>query len=53
MSSVGGGGGDGGGVRCQTFFFFFFQQVTSGIGHRVKYFFRVGNQYAECVKQQM
>ena len=28
------------------------QQTTSGIGHRVKYFFRVGNQYAECEKQQ-
>ena len=33
-----------------TFFFFFFfpvQQTTSGIDHRVKKFFRVGNQYAE------
>ena len=28
------------------------QQTTSEIGHRVKYFFRVGNQYAECEKQQ-
>ena len=28
------------------------QQTTRGIGHRVKYFFRVGNQYAECEKQQ-
>ena len=28
------------------------QQTTSGIGHRVKCFFRVGNQYAECEKQQ-
>ena len=28
------------------------QQTTSGIGHRVKRFFRVGNQYAECEKQQ-
>ena len=36
----------------QTFFFFPLQQTTSGIGHRVKYFFRVGNQYAECKKQQ-
>ena len=31
------------------------QQTTSGIGHRVKYcsFFRVGNQCAECEKQQL
>ena len=29
------------------------QQTTSGIGNRIKYFFRVGNQYAECEKQQM
>ena len=37
-----------------TFFNFFspVQQTTSGIGHRVKYFFRVGNQYAGCEKQQ-
>ena len=28
------------------------QQTTSGIGNRIKYFFRVGNQYAECEKQQ-
>ena len=28
------------------------QQTTSGIGHRVKVVFRVGNQYAECEKQQ-
>ena len=28
------------------------QQTTIGIGHRVKYFFGVGNQYAECEKQQ-
>ena len=29
------------------------QQTTSGSGHRVKKkFFRVGNQYAECEKQQ-
>ena len=27
------------------------QQTTSGIGHRVKSFFRVGNQYAECERQ--
>ena len=49
------GGGGGGGMRCQTFSFSVFfpvQQTTSGIGHRVKYFFRVGNQYAECEKQQ-
>ena len=47
-------GGGGGGVRCQTFSFVLFpvQQTTSGIGYRVKYFFRVGNQYAECEKQQ-
>ena len=36
------------------FFCFLFpvQQTTNGIGHRVKQFFRVGNQYAECEKQQ-
>ena len=28
------------------------QQTTSGIVHRVKAFFRVGNQYAECEKQE-
>ena len=28
------------------------QQTTSGIGHHVKYLFRVGNQCAECEKQQ-
>ena len=28
------------------------QQTMSGIGHRLEYFFRVGNQYAECEKQQ-
>ena len=28
------------------------QQTTSGIGPRVKEFFRVGNQYAKCEKQQ-
>ena len=46
-------GGEG---RCQTCFLFFsVHQTTSGIGHRVKYlgsFFRVGNQIAECEKQQ-
>ena len=31
--------------------FFPVQQTTSGIGHRVKEFFRVGKQYAECEKQ--
>ena len=33
-----------------TFFLLFIpvQQTTSGIDHRVKKFFRVGNQYAEC-----
>ena len=46
-------GGGGGGVAARHFFFFFpVQQTTSGIGHRVKYFFRVGNQCAECEKQQ-
>ena len=42
---------EGWGVFGQTFLFFIFfplQQTTSEIGHRVKYFFRVGNQYAEC-----
>ena len=51
----GGGGGGGSGGRCQTFFSFSLfpvQQTTGGIGHRVKYFFRVGNQYAEYEKQQ-
>ena len=28
------------------------QQTTGGIGHRVKLFFRVGNQYNECEKHQ-
>ena len=45
-------GGGGGGAARLFFFFFPVQQTTSGIGHRVKYFFRVGNQYAECEKQQ-
>ena len=50
MSIVGGGGG----VRCQTLFFCSpdDQQTKSGIGHRVEEFFWVGNQYAECEKQQ-
>ena len=45
----------GEGVRCQTsslLFSFPVQQTTSGIGHRVKYFFQVGNQNADCEKQQ-
>ena len=37
------GGELAGAVRCYTV-----QQTTSGIGYRVKLFFRVGNQYAEC-----
>ena len=47
-------GGGGGGVARPDFLFrpfFPVEQTTSGIGHRVKYFFRVGNQYAECGKQ--
>ena len=28
------------------------QTTSSGIGHRVNEFFRIGNQYAECEKQQ-
>ena len=43
------GGGGGGAARL---IFFPVQQTTSGIGHRVKQFFRVGNQCAECEKQQ-
>ena len=49
-----GGGGGGGGI-CQTFSFcslFPVQQTTSGISHRVKSFFRVGNPYAEYEKQK-
>ena len=48
-------GGGGGALPAFFFLLFFpFQQTTSGIGHRVKYcsFFRVGNQYAECERQQ-
>ena len=47
-------GGEGGGGAARLFFFFFspVQQTTSGIGHRVKSFFRVSNQCAECEKQQ-
>ena len=26
--------------------------LASGIGHRVKYFFRLGSQYVECEKQR-
>ena len=46
--------GEGGGWNALPDSVFFpVQQTTSGIGHRVKYFFRVGNQYyAECEKQQ-
>ena len=48
------GMGGGRGEALPDFFVLFFlvQQTTSGIGHRVKYFFRVGNQHAECEKQQ-
>ena len=44
----------GGGGRSVFFFSSLFpvQQATSAIGHRVKQFFRVGNQCAECEKQQ-
>ena len=44
----------GGGYAARLFFCSLFpvQQTTSGIGHRVKKFFRVGNQYAEYEKQQ-
>ena len=44
-----------GGAALEDFFFcslFPVQQTTSGISPRVKLFFRVGNQYAECEKQQ-
>ena len=47
--------GWGGALRdYDSFFYSFFpvQQTTRGIGHRVKLFVRVGNQYAECKKQQ-
>ena len=46
-------GGWGGGMLPDFFFCSLFpvQQTTSGIGHRVKLFFRVGNQCAECEKQ--
>ena len=43
--------GVGGGYAARLFFLFFFfvQQTTSGIGQRVKQFFRVvSNQYVEC-----
>ena len=48
------GGGEGGGcaARPPLFFIFPVPQTTSGIGHRVRIVFRVGNQYAECEKQQ-
>ena len=50
--------GGGGGMLPDFFFCYIFpvQQTTSGIGNRVKKyhsFFRVGNQYAECEKQQL
>ena len=32
--------------------FFPAQKTTSRLGHRVQVVFRVGNQYAECEKQQ-
>ena len=43
------------GVRCKTFSFcslFPVQKTTREIGHRVRWFFRVDNQYAKCEKQQ-
>ena len=49
------GVGEGGGDMLPDFFFcslFPVQRTTSGIVHRVKSFFRVGNLYAECEKQQ-
>ena len=46
----------GGGVYAARLFLccslFPLQQTTSGTGHRVKQFFQVGDQYAECEKQQ-
>ena len=47
----------GGRGRCgaRLFLLFIFvpvQQTTSEIGHHVKQLFRIGNQYAECEKQQ-
>ena len=47
-----GGGGVGGGAARFFLFLFPVQQTTSGIGHRVKQFFRVGNQCAKCEIQQ-
>ena len=48
--AVCGGWGGGGGMLPDFLFCSLFpvQQTTSGISHRVKQFFRVGNQYAEC-----
>ena len=47
-------GGGGGGMLPDFFLCSLFpdQQTTSGIGYRVEYFFRVGNQNAEYEKQQ-
>ena len=47
------GGGGGGGMLPDFLFCSLFpvQQTTSGIGRKL--FFRVGNQYAECEKQQL
>ena len=47
--------GEGGSSMLPDFLFcslFPVQQTTNEIGHRVKYIFRVGNQYAEYEKQQ-
>ena len=52
----GGGVGQVGGGRCQTFsscYIFPVQETTGGAGQqRVKFIFRVDNQYTECEKQQ-
>ena len=53
-SSAGGGGGCA--ARLPLFLLFSFPcsaDHESGIGHRVKLFFRVGDQYAEYEKQQL
>ena len=34
------------------FFLLFSLETTGGIDHRVKLFFQIGNQYAECEEQQ-
>ena len=41
-----------GGFYFIIFSLFSVEHTTSGISHRVKWFSRVGNQYAECEKQQ-